>query len=63
MRAAIIEDTTKTIIPTLNPFGDDPRAAGWYVGEHCPVNGTSILPFPPRETREECLDDIKEMAA
>ena len=58
MRAPIIEDTTITLTPVLNPFGDEPEVSGWYVGEICPVKGRDILPFPARATRAEAQADI-----
>lgn len=58
MRAPIISDTTRTVTVVRNPFGDEPEVAGYFVAEHCPVNGPSILPFPGRETREEAQADI-----
>lgn len=59
MREPIISDTTRTLYVVENPFGDEMCAAGFYVAEHCPVNGRTILPFPARATWDAAYADLK----
>lgn len=65
-RTQIVEDTTRSLQVVQNPFdldADDPNAAGWYIGETCPINGKSLWPVGPFETRADALACIIESIA
>lgn len=60
MRQPIISDTTRCYTVVLNPLGDDPQAAGYYVSESCPVNGNSLV-AGPYEYRCEAVAAMAEI--
>lgn len=62
MRLPII-DTTVTYSIAVNPFGDEPEVAGFYVASFDQLNGHEVLPFPGRETREEAEADLAAFLA
>ena len=58
MRELIVSDTTRSYIVVFDPFKSDGDSSyGYYVAEHCPVNGKS-LPFGPFDSEKEARDMI-----
>lgn len=58
-----IIDTTRSYMVAVNPFGDEPEVAGFYVACFDPLDGPEILPLPGRETREEAEADLAHFLA
>lgn len=60
MRLPII-DTTRSVQPItgLQAYGDDDLSEDWFIGISCPVDGKSISPAGPFESRDAALDCIK----
>lgn len=58
MRQQIIEHPITTYEVAVNPFGDEPEVAGFYIGINDPVNGRYIAPTRPFETFEAAFRAI-----